>query len=278
VTVKYTVTDITHTNTWYQWEVSKDGGNTYTDTLGGPQQGTYAGDSMVLPLTLQNLTSNMTGNKYRLVVASSQEGLSNPVCTYFNDYTVLTNACGLTPITLSSFSGKYRDGVATLSWQTSQEISSDHFEIEKSADGQHFSYAGTVKSAGNSAVPTNYLYEDASPSNGEYVFYRLKQVDIDGRFTYSAIVKLALGENATLAIYPNPFSDHISISFGANQAGPATLRLINTFGQVIVNKTIMVSQGNNTVQLDNLPQMSPGLYFISLKNSEIDYNSKLLKQ
>jgi Secretion system C-terminal sorting domain/Carbohydrate binding domain len=278
VNVKYVVTDVTHTNTWYQWEISKDGGTTFTDTLGGAHQGAYIGDSMVLPLAIQNITSSMTGYKYRLVVSTSQAGLSNPTCTYFNDYTVLANACGLTPVTLTSFTGKYAEGVATLNWQTSQEFNSDHFEIEKSSDGQSFNYVANVKSAGNSSVITNYSYQDDSPNSGEYVYYRLKQVDIDGNYTYSSIIKLALGSNATMSVYPNPFNNNVNVSFSANKSGNASISVVNTSGQVIFYKTVLVTQGNNTIQLDNLPQMVPGLYFLSLKNDELNFTEKVQKQ
>ena len=80
----------------------------------------------------------------------------------------------------------------SLDWQTSQELNSDHFELFKSADGQDFTSVATIKSAGFSNLTKNYSYQDNSPNTGKYVYYRLKQVDVNGKYTFSSIVKLAI--------------------------------------------------------------------------------------
>lgn len=276
-TVNYVVTDITHTNTWYKWQKSIDGGTTFVDSSLGAQTAVYSGDSFTLPLAFNNVTSAMNGYKYRLVVSTSQAGLSNPGCTYLNEYTLIVNACGPLPVTLSSFTGRYSNGVSTLNWQTSQELNSDHFDLFKSSDGQDFNLVASMKSAGNSNVIKNYSYQDNSPNSGDNVYYRLKQVDIDGKYTFSSIVKLALGMNTSVAVYPNPFTDNFNISFSANKTATASLRLVNVTGQLIFSKSIMVNQGNNSILVNNLPSIKPGIYYMSISNAELNFNSKLQK-
>ena len=276
-TVNYVVTDITHTNTWYKWQKSIDGGTTFIDSSLGAQTAVYTGDSFTLPLAFNNITSGMNGYKYRLVVSTSQAGLSNPDCTYLNEYTLIVNACGPLPVTLSSFTGRYSNSVSTLNWQTSQELNSDHFDLFKSSDGQDFHLVASMKSAGNSNTIKNYSYQDNSPNSGDNVYYRLKQVDIEGKYTFSSIVKLALGMNTSVAVYPNPFSDNFNISFSANKTATASLRLVNVTGQLVFSKSIMVNQGNNSILVNNLPSIKPGIYYMSISNAELNFNSKLQK-
>lgn len=276
-TVKYVVTDITHTNTWYKWQISKDGGATYTDTLSA-QTGSYIGDSIVLSLTFNNVTTNMNGYKYRLVVSTSQAGLANATCTYVNEYTLIVNSCGALPVTLTSFTGRYSNGVSILDWQTSQELNSDHFELFKSADGQDFSLVTKIKAAGFSSVIKNYSYQDNSPNSGNTVYYRLKQIDIDGKYTFSSIVKLSLGLNTSVVVYPNPFNNDFTVSFSATKTAPATLKLMNSTGQLVFLKTITVNKGNNSILINNLPSIKPGIYYMSVGNDELNFNSKLQKQ
>ena len=277
LTVNYVVTDITHTNTWYKWQKSIDGGATFVDSSLGAQQAAFIGDSIKLPLTINNVSSGMNGYKYRLAVSTSEAGLANATCSYVNEYTLVVNACGPMPVTLSSFTGKYSNGVSILDWQTSQELNSDHFDLFKSADGQDFSLVATIKAAGFSSVNKNYTYQDNSPNNGQYVYYRLKQVDIDGKYIFSSVVKLALGVNTSVVVYPNPFSTDFTVSFSASKTAPATLKLTNSTGQLVFLKTITVNKGNNSILLNNLPSLKPGIYYMSVGNEELNFNSKLQK-
>ena len=275
--IKYVVTDITHTNTWYKWQKSTDGGATYVDSSLGAQTASYTGDTFTLPMSFNNVTSGMNGYKYRLIVSASEAGLSSPGCTYLNEYTMIVTACGPLPVTLSSFTGKYSNGVSVLDWQTSQEINSDYFELFKSADGQDFTHVATIKSAGFSNVIKNYTYQDASPNTGKYVYYRLKQVDQNGKYTFSSIVKLAIGVNTSVVVYPNPFANDFTVSFSADKTATATLKLQNSTGQLIFLKTISVNKGNNSILINNLPSMKPGIYYMSVGNDELHFNSKLQK-
>jgi hypothetical protein len=277
LSVNFTVTDITHTNTWYKWQKSIDGGATFIDSSLGAQQAVYSADTFMLPLAFTNVKASMNGYKYRLAVSTSEEGLSNPGCTYFNEYTLLVNSCLNLPVILKSFTGKYSNEVATLNWQTSQEINTDHFELLKSADGKDFSLVTKVKSAGFSSLVKNYSYEDNSANNGQYVYYRLKQVDADGKFTFSSIIKLALGLNTSVVVYPNPFTSDFTVSFSATKTAPATLKLQSSTGQLIFLKTITVNKGNNSILVNNLPSLRTGIYYMSIGNEELNFNSKLQK-
>ncbi len=274
--VSYVVTDPTHTNTWYKWQKSINGGSSFTDVITGAQA-TYTGSTFTLPLALGIVHSTMNGYKYRLIVSTTQSGLADPGCTYFNDFTLIVTACGPLPVKLSLFTGSYSNGIATLNWQTSQELNSDHFELFKSYDGVDFVSVTKITSAGFSNTIKNYSYQDhAGGSNN--VFYRLKQVDINGKETFSSIVKLSLGANSGVGIFPNPFNNNFTVSLASTKASFATFKIQNTSGQLVFSKTINLNKGNNSVVITNLPSsLGSGIYYVTIVNDEISYNSKLQK-
>ena len=274
--INYTVTDSSHTNTWYKWQRSTDGGNTYIDSSLGAQTAVFISDSYTLPLAFNNVTSSMNNTKYRLVVASSQAGLVNPVCSYVNEYTLIVNACGPMPVILNSFNGRYSNGSAYLDWQTSQEINSDHFELYRSTDGQDFSLVTTIKSAGFSSTIKNYSYVDNNVGSNQNIYYRLKQVDIDGKFNFSQTIKISTGNQMSkIDVFPNPFTNRFTASFSATKTANATLMLRNTLGQAVFQQTIRVNSGNNSISVSNLPTLNAGIYYLSIVNDDINYNSKL---
>ncbi|MEO6233483.1 MAG: T9SS type A sorting domain-containing protein [Ferruginibacter sp.] len=278
VDVNYTVTDNSHTNTWYKWLLSTDGGATFSDVTTGAQA-TFTGNSYTLTNNLGVVTSLMNGYKYRLNVSTSLLGLDNPDCIYFNDYTLIAADCAPTPVQLTSFTGKYASGKSMLDWQTSQEINSDRFELFRSGDGLDFVKIASIKSAGNSNVVKNYSYlDEISGNTGNNVYYRLKQIDIDGRATFSSIVKLNLGSKTSFEVFPNPFSTNFTMSFGATKSASATLRIQNSTGVLVYSKQIAVTKGNNSIVMGNLPTLATGVYYVSLFNEELSFNGKLQKQ
>lgn len=278
VNVTFTVNDATHTNSWYKWQVSKNGGASYTDST-APAQATFTGDSYSMTLTIPNVKSSQNNYKVRLVAATSPSAFADPNCSqYVQDFTLIVTACGPQPVDLTAFNGKYVNGQVLLDWQTAQEVNSDKFEVYRSNDGQNFSFAGSVKSAGYSGITQNYSFTDEHPGSSQYVYYKLKQVDLDGKFIYTNIVKVAIGAKASLEVFPNPFTSSFTASFSANKTADATLIVRNSIGQPVMQKTIKAVKGNNSVNITNLPSLAPGVYYATIFNDDINYNFKLQKQ
>jgi hypothetical protein len=276
VTVNYVVTDPTQTNTWYKLQKSTNGGATFND-FGSAAQTTFTGNSFSLPLALDAVNATMNGYKYRLIVSPTQSGLTDPVCTYFNDFTLIVTTGGPLPIQLTSFTGSYSNGLATLNWQTSQELNSDHFELFRSYDGVDFISVTKIKSAGTSNTIKNYSFQD-HVSGGNHVYYRLKQVDNDGKETFSAIVNLSMGVSTGADIFPNPFKNSFTVTMTSTKTSFATLKIQNTAGQLVYSKNINLNKGNNSLVITNLPaSLGSGIYYVTIVNDEIKYNSKLQK-
>jgi hypothetical protein len=279
VSPTYTITDASQTNTVYQWQVSRNAGITFTNITGGTI--IYTNGVATLSYDITNVSSdlsqpNANGNIYRLVVAASRGGLITPDCHYFNDYILVVAEGGPTPVKLTSFNGDYSNGVARLNWQTSQELNNDRFELYRSFDGNNFELATSIAGAGNSSVPKNYTYQDHINLDGN-VYYKLKQVDIDGKFSFSNIIKLSSNDaKASFKIYPNPVVNNFAASFSAPKSGVATLLIRNTSGQTVYKKSLSIVKGDNTVSI-GAQQFSTGMYYINIINDEINYSGKLQK-
>ena len=278
---QFVVTDPLDQNKWFKWQLSLDGGVVFSNiTSGAPT--TYGANHTftVSPAEfIGTATTSMNGYIYRLVVSSDKIGLVNPDCIYFNDYRLIVAPAGPLPVQLTSFTGTYSNGVASLNWQTSQELNSDRFELFRSTDGNNFTLAKSIAASGNSNTLKNYQYQDQVSANaGNYVFYKLKQIDKDGKFTFSSIIKLSLGDTrATLQLFPNPVVNNFTASFTAPKLSTATLMIRNTNGQLVYSKTVDVIKGNNAVVISNAP-LKTGMYYVSIVNDEINYTGKLQKQ
>lgn len=152
-----------------------------------------------------------------------------------------------------------------LSWKTQSEINSDHFEIERSVDGFSYTKIGTKAAAGNSATESNYSDVDPNMASDVY-YYRLKMVDIDGRFSYSnvAIVKKAGGVKG-VRVFPNPSRGEVSLEF-SNMKGDYDINMYSQTGQQVLAKKANIQQGVQFVPVER-GSLSAGMYVIKVKDA-----------
>ena len=140
------------------------------------------------------------------------------------------------PIGLLYFRAVMNDGLADINWETTTEINSSQFEVQRSVNGTSFATVATILAAGNSSVPIYYNSVDKQPPYGT-VYYRLKETDRDGNITYSMVVKLDNNTSALAKLYPNPakYAVHIDIP-AAMQA--KLIILYNMAGQAIQQREV----------------------------------------
>jgi flagellar basal body rod protein FlgF len=118
---------------------------------------------------------------------------------------------GVVPLTWSYINAILQNGQTLVNWATEQEINTSKFEIERSLDAVRFDKIGEQLAAGNSTTLKKYEHKDAQPAIG-FNFYRVKQIDVDGRHTYSAVVKVLHTKNIKEAfIAPNPVVDIVNL-------------------------------------------------------------------
>lgn len=171
------------------------------------------------------------------------------------------------PVTFAGFNGRLQGNNVLLDWTTSTEINSSHFEIERSTDGNRFITIGRKTAAGNSSTRQDYSFTDPSLPEGIY-FYRLKQVDNDGRFKYSAVIRLRVRTGAELVLMPNPARQHLQIS-----------GLANNSNYIIVNAA--GKQERNGIwngQSISLEGLAAGMYFLQVQQGDQWIRKPFIKQ
>ena len=156
---------------------------------------------------------------------------------------------GTLPVTMLYFEAqKQGESASLLKWATATEIDNDHFEIERSADANEWIKIGQQAGAGTTSEQQNYTFLDEQPLNGTN-YYRLKQVDVDGHFTYTNIATVTFGEvqaeaksESRLSVYPNPL----------NQANKLNIEMV---GDDNITEVFITNSVGQVVYTTNLPQI-----------------------
>jgi hypothetical protein len=176
------------------------------------------------------------------------------------------------PVTLTSFSAQKQALVVQLKWNTASEQNNSHFDVQRSTDGITFSNMGKVMGAGNSSVSLNYFFTDKSPASGVN-YYRLSQVDFDGKTTLSNPVSVNMGfGNSTMQVYAMSNSTDVNINISTEQVSRGQLVIYNISGQKVFEQAVSLTKGNNTLTV-NMLNADKGV-FIATYSAD----SQMLKQ
>jgi hypothetical protein len=186
----------------------------------------------------------------------------------------LTDNVSSLPVKLLTLNATKSGKDVTVDWSTASEINNAYFTVERSFDNKLFFPIGDVKGAINSNETRNYLLvdRDAQSFNQSVIYYRLKQVDVDGQFTYSDVVYVNYNSKTehNISIAPNPFENNLSVSFQSENASTVQVKVYDMSGKLVVEKSINTIIGTNTYPLDELASLNMGIYHISFMfNSEV---------
>jgi hypothetical protein len=175
------------------------------------------------------------------------------------------------PVELTRFEAARQTAGVALTWTTATERNSARFEVERSLDGHTFGTVLSQPAQGNSTQPREYAALDAQAPAGR-LYYRLRQVDLDGTVAYSRVLTVNGPEGAAAewAVYPNPTTDRLTASLAPAEG--RTYRILNALGRV-------VGQGNAaaadpTVEVRQLPA---GTYFLELRDARGPQTRRFVK-
>jgi hypothetical protein len=192
--------------------------------------------------------------------------------TSFSSFTV-EDIKEILPIKLLFFEAHRLDkNNVQLNWATESELNNQGFDIERMLDTETaFRAIDWVDGAGNSTSLLNYSLNDPNPHQG-ISYYRLKQIDFDGSYTYSpirAVEGSKSTDNSTIQIYPVPTKDHLTIDFSnwKHQNTTAVLKIVDVHGRVLLMKEIAMQQ-NHLIRINEVSNFSPGTYFVMIGQEE----------
>ncbi|MFD2527116.1 T9SS type A sorting domain-containing protein [Flavihumibacter stibioxidans] len=187
-------------------------------------------------------------------------GNFNPVFTFGSLDPILNPL----PVNWLSFTGRYVNAGVDLNWSTAMELNNETYTIERSADGHTFSAIGTVAGRGNTSQTSYYNFTDAQPLSGDG-FYRIRQTDRDGKFSYSKVIRVSSSESAFkgLRLFPNPITASMPLTMeNANWRNKKVNVIVyNAVGAVVSQQQI--NFGSDSRAKLNLSGLQKGSYFIS---------------
>ena len=183
---------------------------------------------------------------------------------------------GTLPVEFTSFTAKADGKVNLLNWTTASEENSSHYEVERSAHGQHFENIGHVNAAGISTEVLDYDFTDEKPLAAAY--YRLKQIDLDGQYDYSKTLNIARSNTGISIgnVRPNPTKNATTIQFNNNVAGKVSISLTDVNGKVVFSQPFDSVSGINQKELD-LSGFANGVYFLSINNNDGKAATRIIK-
>lgn len=249
----------------------------FANPSGGAGSNTYAWTGpLSFSSALQNpqiLTASNANNGYYTVTVTDASGCKDTKVIYL-DFNSCTYSVVLS-VSLMSFDAVKTGETATLKWQTANEQNSESFIIERSSNGRVWESIGTIAAAGNSRKMLAYSFIDNKPLNG-LNFYRLRVMDLDGKYNYSNIRNLifdgAYMPNLT-KIIPNPFNTEIKVEFNLPVDGTVSINIIDALGKVVGNSVFEASKGQNTVTF-NTENYAKGIYFVNFYADGVNISSK----
>lgn len=204
--------------------------------------------------------SNFVGiDKFRVEVAgaftiSGAIGVDNVNAINFRSSTL--------PVSLVSYNALPQPSASVLlSWRTASETGNSHFNIERSADGANYNNIGRVKGRGSFAGTTDYSFTDATPLPGKN-YYRLQQVDADGKALYLGVRTATVNKPGLLKVYANPArGNDFTIRTELPPGTALSYILINASG-----KTVLSGRITQPVQTIHAAALARGIYVLKLSN------------
>jgi hypothetical protein len=152
--------------------------------------------------------------------------------------------------------------------------------IQRSRDGIHFTNIGEVKSQGDGVVTRQYSFDDAAVAgyNGQTLYYRLQQVDLDGKTATSSVVRIQTGrQGSAVKVLQNPARDELALEYDSKQNETISIRLVNMDGNVVFKQTWIVQKGINTFR-KAVTHLPGGTYILEIAGREGVLTSRVIKQ
>ncbi len=235
-----------------------------------------------------SITGNFNGGNGSEIIGTGAMAISGSVTTTGTgvvfgsaiDCTVncSSSAASPLPIELIDFSGTCLTNGVQLKWSTATELNNDYFLIEKSLNGIDWKLPAKIGGSGTSNSMHTYIYTDNSINSNELIYYRLSQVDFDGKKTVFKMIDVNCNNNSVpdqMIFYPNPASTELNIHFDVNEpSANSIIRLVNNMGQTIMETKVDLYKGVNSFVFP--VDFEPGTYTILFSSDNIIVPSQKL--
>jgi len=234
----------------------------------------------IIDTTIFNLNGHISkgkllGNGNKILLAGSFTSVRN---VNRNRIARITDASvAALPLTLQNFTGSLQNGNAELNWNTSNEINTDKFIIERSLNNTTFNAVGTIAAKGNNI--NTYQFTDFNISNfgATTMYYRLKMQDKNSSFSYSATVPIKLSLKTSMTLLPNPVKNTAWLQIQQNVTEKINISVSDISGKIIMQQNPTITSGTTVIPLQ-VGQLVAGIYFITIKGNNKLETLKLIKE
>lgn len=252
----------------------------YTNTFGGISTAwvsqvtpVYSGNTALVcvAIPISALPNYAVGSPYRVHIFMRPTAPSNQnQCIIFDDFR--SNGAVsqiILPVSFTNFTARRAGNAVDLNWSVAAEIEVSHYEIEKSTNAKDFTKIGEVTATGSAS----YKFTDPNPGSN-VVFYRVRNVDNDGKYKYTSVVRVNLSSSIRLNAYPLPFRDLLTIEHVMTTGGRITLA--SASGQLVKSVAVNANMSQTVLQTGDL---QPGMYVIRFDNGKGSVETiKVIKQ
>jgi hypothetical protein len=205
--------------------------------------------------------------------------------TILGQYGITSGNANPLPVQLTFFKAQLKNKSVELKWTTASEINNDYFDIERSENGVDFISIGIVKGSGNSTATLNYFFSDFEPVYG-ISYYRLKQVDFDGRTSLSPSEKIDYTHPEEVksspvnieSIGPNPFSSSFTINYSTDNDFDVAVEIISFDGRSVFKTYQESNKGFNSFNFRNGENLPDGEYLLRISGNNGVSIKKLTKR
>ena len=199
----------------------------------------------------------------------------------YNTANILTSNGVTLPVIWLGFDGIYKNKSTQLLWSTAVEKNNKVFVVERSLNNKTFEAVGLVYGSGTTNMVTQYQFLDIQLPGESGLYYRLKQIDYDGKFNYSQVIKVNVDEaemETLFSVNPNPFKQNIRITYQLNQPERVYYVLMNSKGLKIKEGYETANQNEGEFIIDINDSFASGLYILQIKYNNRNIIHKIIKQ
>ncbi|MGD0712170.1 MAG: T9SS type A sorting domain-containing protein, partial [Bacteroidales bacterium] len=209
--------------------------------------------------------------------ADGTGSITSVAFTSFNSYFTLANRVpggNPLPIELLFFKAACENNTAKLNWATASETNNDFFSVEKSHNGTDFENISNMPGAGNSNNLLNYCYSDGEPYS-DISYYRLKQTDFNGNYTYSDIVSTSCSKGNSLSMIVTSSYNYVNLFITPGNSTNLTLSIFDVSGRMVYNKDVNTFITDNPLSISS-DIFSSGIYIFRLHSESESIMQKVM--
>lgn len=248
------------------------------------------GDGLVDQWDIININSLTTNNFYRNVTHSEMGALGDrngpspsgskaglPQHTWGPSPNRDWRNNQILPLNIIAFKVSYNSPNAVITWETKNEIQTNYYDVEFSLNGTEFNKIYTVQAKNTGSAAYAELHNLVN-YNQTIFYYRIKQVDKDGKIFYTDIASIRINRNNEIKVSPNPFKSYFNVHYTSSTNEKVTMSLISLDGKIITTKQVDVIRGSNTFQFNELNYLHQGTYILKVQSFNQMSTFKIIKE